>query len=107
RQSTKPRAHKVKFGDWVYDLNRQVLTHLGERGHLTTGENALLTTLAHRVGSPVSREGLAEQINAKSERAVDVQITRLRRKLETRPASPEYLLTVRNRGYALQAEPHD
>ncbi|HHL42056.1 MAG TPA: response regulator [Hellea balneolensis] len=107
RQSTKPRAHKVKFGDWVYDLNRQVLTHLGERVHLTTGENALLTTLAHRVGAPVSREGLAEQINAKSERAVDVQITRLRRKLETRPASPEYLLTVRNRGYALQAEPHD
>lgn len=107
RQSVKPRSHKVRFGEWIFDLNRQELTKSGERIHITTGETALLATLARRIGRPISRDSLAAQINAKSERAVDVQITRLRRKLETVPSSPEYLLTVRNRGYALQAEPYE
>ena len=107
RQATPPRAHKIKFGDWVFDLGRNLLTRAGERVHLTTGEMALLTTLSRRVGAPVSRYDLAEQINAKSERAVDVQITRLRRKLETSPSAPEFLMTVRNKGYRLQAEPYD
>ncbi len=105
RQATRPRAHKIKFGDWVFDLNRNLLEHDGERTHLTTGEMALLTALSRRIGTPVSRDALAGQINAKSERAVDVQITRLRRKLETDPSNPSFLITVRNRGYRLQAEP--
>lgn len=105
RQATHPRAHKIKFGDWTYDLNRNLLTNNGERVHLTTGETALLTALSRRIGTPVSRDALAGQVNAKSERAVDVQITRLRRKLETDPANPSFLITVRNRGYRLQAEP--
>ncbi|PHR55097.1 MAG: DNA-binding response regulator [Robiginitomaculum sp.] len=107
RQSTRPRTHKLKFGSWVFDLNTTVLLKGTERIHLTTGEIALLTTLARRVGTPVSREALAAQISAKSERAVDVQITRLRRKLEDDPSQPEFLLTVRNRGYRLQAEPYE
>ena len=107
RQATPPRAHKIKFGDWVFDLGRNLLTKAGARVHLTTGEMALLTTLSRRVGAPVSRYDLAEQINAKSERAVDVQITRLRRKLEANPSTPEFLMTVRNKGYRLQAEPYD
>ncbi len=107
RQATPPRAHKVKFGNWVFDLGRNLLTCEGKRVHLTTGETSLLTTLSRRVGTPVSRFDLATQINAKSERAVDVQITRLRRKLEVEPSTPEYLMTVRNRGYRLQAEPFD
>ena len=105
RQATRPRAHKIQFGEWVFDLGRNLLTKCGERVHLTTGETALLTTLSRRVGMPVSRQALAEQINAKSERAVDVQITRLRRKLEENPSDPAYLITVRSRGYRLQAEP--
>ena len=107
RQSTTPRAHKITFGDWVFDLERDILTQNKERVHLTTGETALLTTLSRRVGTPVTREALAQQITAKSERAVDVQITRLRRKLESDPSKPEFLVTVRNRGYRLQAEPYD
>lgn len=107
RQATRPRAHKIKFGDWVFDLDRTILTKKDERTHLTTGEIALLTTLAHRMSTPVSRDALAQQINAKSERAVDVQITRLRRKLEHNPAQPDFLITVRNRGYCLQAESYD
>jgi len=107
REATPPRARKIKFGDWVYDLDRTVLEHGGARVHLTTGEGALLGALSRLAGLPVSREALAQQIGAKSERAVDVQITRLRRKLEADPARPAYLMTVRNRGYCLQAEPYD
>ncbi|NNC37420.1 MAG: response regulator [Acidimicrobiales bacterium] len=107
RQSTRPRSNKLRFGDWQFDLERNVLTQNKERAHLTTGEAALLTTLARRVGLPVSREALANQIKAKSERAVDVQITRLRRKLEEDPSRPNFLITVRNKGYSLQAEPID
>ncbi len=107
RQATRPRQHKIRFGDFLFDLDRQMLEQAGERMHLTTGETALLTTLSNRAGRPVSRQNLAEQINAKSERAVDVQITRLRRKLEANPAQPEFLTTIRNRGYCLQAEPVD
>ncbi|PHR94093.1 MAG: DNA-binding response regulator [Robiginitomaculum sp.] len=107
RQATRPRAHKIKFGDWVFDLDRNILSKNGEPVHLTTGETALLTTLSRRIGTPVSRDALAQQINAKSERAVDVQITRLRRKLETDHGQPDFLITVRNRGYCLQAEPYE
>ena len=105
RQATRPRQHKICFGDYVFDVDRQLLEQDGKRTHLSTGETALLTTLSNRAGRPVSRQALADHIKAKSERAVDVQITRLRRKLETNPAQPEFLITVRNRGYCLQAEP--
>ncbi|MBL4855271.1 MAG: response regulator [Robiginitomaculum sp.] len=107
RQAARPRQHKIRFGAFVFDVERQMLEHAGQRMHLTTGETALLTTLSNRAGQPVSRQALAEHINAKSERAVDVQVTRLRRKLEDKPAKPEFLITVRNRGYCLQAEPVD
>ncbi len=107
RQATRPRRHKIRFGAYLFDIDRQILEHAGQRLHLTTGETALLTTLSNRAGQPVSRQALASQIKAKSERAVDVQITRLRRKLEANPATPVFLITVRNRGYCLQAEPVD
>ncbi|PHS42016.1 MAG: DNA-binding response regulator [Robiginitomaculum sp.] len=107
RQATRPRQHKIRFGTYLFDIDRQILENAGQRLHLTTGETALLTTLSNRAGQPVSRQALADQIKAKSERAVDVQITRLRRKLETNPATPVFLITVRNRGYCLQAEPID
>lgn len=105
RQATRPRSQKIMFGNWTYDLNRNLLAYNKETVHLTTGEAALLTALARRLGTPISRHALATQINAKSERAVDVQIARLRRKLETNAANPEFLMTVRNRGYRLMAEP--
>ncbi len=105
RQATRPRTQKIKFGNWMFDLNRALLTHNHIRVHLTTGETALLTALARKIGTPVSRHALASQINAKSERAVDVQIARLRRKLEPDLTNPRFLMTVRNRGYRLLAEP--
>ncbi len=107
RSAAKPRNTLIRFGCYKFDLNRQILECDGEKVHLTTGETGLLSSLANKLGQPVSRHALASQINAGSERAVDVQITRLRRKLETNPSRPDFLITVRNQGYILQAEPID
>lgn len=98
--STAP-ATKVTFGPYEYDLVRLTLDKDGERVRLTTGEEALLTLLARCGGAPVSRYALSEKIKAKSERAVDVQMTRLRRKIEEDPAEPTFILTVRGHGYRL------
>ncbi len=98
------RDNKIDFGPWTYDLERLVLSKNGERVKLTSGEEALLTMLAKRAGTPVSRHALSEKINASSERAVDVQMTRLRRKIEDVPSEPAFLLTVRGLGYRLLAD---
>ncbi len=104
RQAIRPRQSRLRFGPYIFDTERMLLENNGERVHLTSGETSLLLTLSRKAGQAVSRYSLANQIHAKSERAVDVQITRLRRKLERLPATPEYLITIRNKGYCLQAE---
>ena len=101
RAGTRGRASEVAFGEWIYDLERNVLTKAGERVRLTTGEEAMLAMLARRAGTAVTRHALSEKINAESERAVDVQMTRLRRKIEDNPGEPVHLLTVRGKGYRL------
>ena len=104
RLGTTAPASVVVFGPYRYDLERLVLTKDGERVRLTTGEEALMTLLARRAGGTVSRYALSEKISAKSERAVDVQMTRLRRKVEDNPAEPDYIMTVRGQGYRLLGE---
>lgn len=101
RLGTAAPATHVNFGPYELDLVRLTLDKSGERVRLTTGEEALLTLLARCGGAPVSRYALSEKIKAKSERAVDVQMTRLRRKIEDNPAEPNYILTVRGHGYRL------
>jgi two-component system, OmpR family, phosphate regulon response regulator OmpR len=98
-------AAKVQFGPFRFDVDRAELTRDGEPIHLTTGETSLLMTLARRAGEPVSRESLRnESIDCVNNRAVDVQMTRLRRKIEADAREPRYLLTVRGRGYALRPD---
>lgn len=104
RLGTTAPASIIVFGPFRYDLERLVLTKDGNRVRLTTGEEALMTLLARRAGGTVSRYALSEKISAKSERAVDVQMTRLRRKIEDNPAEPDYIITVRGQGYRLLAE---
>ncbi len=101
RAGTDKPAQNVLFGPWEYDLKKLTLKKNGERVRLTTGEEALLTLLAKCGGAPVSRYALSEKIKAKSERAVDVQMTRLRRKIEDNPSEPNFILTVRGHGYRL------
>ena len=72
--------------------------------HLTGGEAALLSALARRPGEVLAREDIVTALGMDDtgERAVDVQVTRLRRKLEPDPREPRFLHTVRGRGYVLK-----
>ncbi|WP_298912207.1 response regulator transcription factor [uncultured Algimonas sp.] len=105
RTGRKTVGDRVLFGDFVFDLRTSVLTKDGDVVRLTTSETDLLDLLARQGGGTVSRYVLSENVNGDSERAVDVQMTRLRRKLEDNPSEPCHLLTVRGKGYRLVAEP--
>ncbi|MEM7727910.1 MAG: response regulator transcription factor [Pseudomonadota bacterium] len=105
RTGRKVVSEQVLFGDFVYDLRTNVLTRGGDVVRLTTSETTLLDLLARQGGGAVSRFVLSENVNGESERAVDVQMTRLRRKLEDNPSEPRHLLTVRGKGYRLVADP--
>jgi two-component system phosphate regulon response regulator OmpR len=95
----------VKFGVFVFELERRRLFKAGEPVHLTEAESELLYQLARRAGEPVSREDLSPQgEEASDSRLIDVQMTRLRRKIEDDPRFPRYLATVRGRGYMLQPD---
>jgi len=101
RLGAAPAANNVLFGPYIYDIDSRSLTKNGELVRLTTGEQVLLGLLAKQGGGTVSRYELSQNISAKSDRAVDVQVTRLRRKLEENPAEPDYITTVRGEGYRL------
>jgi two-component system phosphate regulon response regulator OmpR len=96
----------VKFGPFVFELERRRLFKSGEPVHLTEAEAELLFQLARRAGEPVSREELAPQAadEGGESRQIDVQMTRLRRKIEDDPRYPRYLHTVRGRGYMLKPD---
>ncbi len=98
-----PAQRLLRFGPFVFDIERQELKQDGQRVHLTTAELSLLQILAQRPGLPVDRQALGEQSRISgSDRAVDTQIARLRRKLESDPRRPQYLLTMRGAGYVLR-----
>jgi two-component system phosphate regulon response regulator OmpR len=95
----------VRFGEFVFDLGSGELTRSGKPVRITDREREMLRVLSASGGGTVPRQALAAPgINA-SERAVDVQINRLRRKIESNPTDPMYLRTVRGVGYRLVATP--
>ena len=89
----------VRFGKFTFNLARGELKVDGESIKLTEMERNLLRFFAARPGATVDREELADLSGNESERSVDVQINRLRRKIEADPTNPAYLQTVRGRGY--------
>ncbi|MGJ0505663.1 MAG: response regulator transcription factor [Methylocystis sp.] len=97
----------VRFGPFAYDPARGELTRAGEPVRLTTRERDLLQTLVQHAGAIVSRQTLAARAaeTQAAERTVDVEIARLRRKIETDPNAPRHLQTVRGQGYRLLVEP--
>ncbi|MEM8952051.1 MAG: response regulator [Pseudomonadota bacterium] len=103
QKAEEPVQRPAHFGRFVFDIERQQLKKDGEPIHLTTAELSLLSILARQPGNPVGRRDLSEQSRISgSDRAVDTQIARLRRKIESDPRRPQYLLTMRGAGYVLR-----
>ena len=97
-----PAERLVKFGPLQFDLELGELTQKGKRLPLTDAEIALMRALAGSLGEVLSREALCRSVGSDvNERAIDVQVTRLRRKFEPDPGFPRYLRTVRGQGYRL------
>jgi two-component system phosphate regulon response regulator OmpR len=93
----------LRFGPFTFNRRTGELRRDDEVVHLTTGEIALLQALAAKPGRALSRAELGDQgVVAGSDRAVDVQMARLRRKIEDDPRQPRYILTMRGSGYVLR-----
>jgi two-component system phosphate regulon response regulator OmpR len=92
-------AQDMKFGRFTFGMARGDLKADGETIKLTEMERNLLRFFAAKPNETVDREDLADLSGNESERSVDVQINRLRRKIEADPANPVYLQTVRGKGY--------
>jgi two-component system phosphate regulon response regulator OmpR len=97
----------VQLGARWFDAERSELRGPEGAVRLTGGEAALLAALARRPGDVLSREEIAAALGMPEagERAIDVQVTRLRRKIEPDPREPRFLHTVRHRGYVLRPGP--
>ena len=107
RRTAKPQEtlRPFKIGRWRFDPALQELRDGDEVLSLTTVEQNLIRALAGRPGDAISRDELAEICGVDAgERTIDVQVTRLRRKIEEDTKNPRYLQTVRGKGYLLRTE---
>jgi len=105
RPPSAPPPESVRFGPFVFYLVRGELRRGEETIRLTDREREMLRVLAASVGETVPRQALAGNGDSVSERTVDVQVNRLRRKIELDPANPLVVQTVRGIGYRLVASP--
>ncbi|GAB5439279.1 response regulator [Falsiruegeria mediterranea] len=105
-QDTAPKV--LHLGPIRYDIERGEMWQGEELVRLTATESQLMKIFSAQPGEPVSRTKLVEDLGRDrgqaQERAVDVQITRLRRKIEPNPKQPRYLQTVRGAGYMLATD---
>ena len=103
RALTLAQASKViNLGEHTFDVERGVLQHQSQVVSITSAEATLLKILASNPGRTHSRDDLAARTGVPlSPRTVDVQVTRLRRRIEPDPRVPTYLKTVRHKGYVL------
>jgi two-component system phosphate regulon response regulator OmpR len=97
----------MQIGNRWFDIERAELRGPDGIIRLTGGEASLLQALARRAGDILSREDIGEALGTPDagERAIDVQVTRLRRKVEPDPREPRFIQTIRHRGYVLRPGP--
>lgn len=102
----EPKKTIYKIGQWIFDSSGDVLeSEQGETNRLTSAEVTLLRAFLEKPDEVLSREDLSDLCGFEAgERTIDVQITRLRRKIEDSTKEPRYLLTIRGKGYLLRAE---
>jgi two-component system phosphate regulon response regulator OmpR len=96
-----PDVEFVRFGAFTFHLERGELKRGGTPVRITDRERDMLRMFAGRAGETIRRHEFLKVSNGGGERAVDVQINRLRRKIEQDPSNPVYLQTTRGIGYRL------
>jgi two-component system, OmpR family, phosphate regulon response regulator OmpR len=100
----KPKLEQIIFGGFSFNILKRELKRGAEVIRLTDREQEIMTAFAERAGETVPRHELVGNESEIGERTIDVQINRLRRKIEFDPANPVYLQTVRGIGYKLSIE---
>jgi len=103
-QAGSAPSDEIRMGEYTFHLGRGELKRGEESIKLTERERDLLRQFGQRPGSPIARHELSPDETTGSERAIDVQINRLRRKIEADPSNPTYLQTVRGKGYILYSD---
>lgn len=105
-KNTENKDLPLNLGLCLYDAVKKELTNKqGDIIHITPVEQMLLSVLSQKPGQIFTREKLAEILGAgQSPRSIDVQITRLRKKIEKDSKNPRYLQTIRGKGYMLLPE---
>ena len=103
-QGSPVQSDEIRMGPCVFNISRGELRRDEESIKLTERERDLLRLFANRIGVPVARHELSSDESTGSERAIDVQINRLRRKIECDPSNPVYLQTARGKGYVLYTD---
>lgn len=110
QQSSLPGHSLLQFGSWVMNLSERTLTHseTGKDAGLTSMEYDLLRVLAEQPRVVLNRDQLIDMARGEStivgDRAIDVHIMRLRKKIETDSSQPRYIKTVHGIGYCLADE---
>lgn len=104
RAAPEAPVEELKLAGMIFHVGKGELRKDGRLVRLTESETQLLSILAQRAGAAISRHELAMLTAAGVERSVDVQVTRLRRKIERDPREPVHLQTVRGVGYRLTGE---
>ncbi|MEX0956533.1 MAG: response regulator transcription factor [Rhizobiaceae bacterium] len=102
--SSTPKLEQVVFGPYAFQIARRELKRGGEVLKLTEREQEILTIFCERAGETIPRHELVGGDAEVGERTIDVQINRLRRKIERDPSNPVWLQTVRGVGYRLSVE---
>lgn len=91
----------VHIGSNIYNIKNKHLSRQGKYIALSSTEQKLFEALVDQIGTTISRENLCKIMGDLNERSIDVQINRLRAKIEHDPKIPKHLKTIRNIGYAL------
>lgn len=98
------KLEQVVFGPYTFQIPRRELKRAGKLLKLTDREREIMAIFAERAGETIARHELVGEDSEVGERTIDVQINRLRRKIERDPSNPLWLQTVRGIGYKLSVE---
>jgi two-component system phosphate regulon response regulator OmpR len=101
QKSDKVTGELVLFGHNSYNLTNKEFKKNGQITYLTSSEQKLLEIFIMHKNQPLSRQQILQEVDHVSVRSIDVQVVRLRAKIETDPSKPQFLQTIRNGGYAL------